>query len=605
MGVFYENRLNMRHQMEQRLAVVLSARVNAYLEQIFSEPINAVNTVARLYSSGKLNSANIESQARQLATVAATMPELTAINIGFEDGRHVGVDRSLFNGVLHTSVVASGSRPYRDVYSVSEDGQRDLFIFRDPNVFVPTTRSWYRSAVLRGKGAWYPMYRYAPSEISDQSGNFGMGYSMPVYDDHKKIVGAINSDIALGQVSHYLSLLPLGEGGVVFIANDLNQIVGISNNTPLIHAQENQSDDLQLARFNNTDSPLIHAAGERLLKAGTGSSYLNLQGAVYIEDVRDFKTSTGLTLKLVVLVPETQFFPTIRSDLTSMLLFVLVALLIGIALVFLVAFRLSKPIIEMTKWAEKLSRGNWDALNNADEKIFKEYPVKEIRQLRKSLSTMANSLHEIVATLEERVAERTAELELVNSNLFELSNTDGLTGIPNRRKFDEVLASEWNRATRTGQPLVVALIDVDWFKKFNDHNGHLAGDDCLRTVANILKAKVRRSSDLVARYGGEEFAIISPGINKVNAVEMANIICSAIAEANLPHAVSPFGMITVSIGVALIVPGLNIAPETLIKAADEALYHAKESGRNQVISAEIETAPKEKYSGPVFKFEQR
>ena len=289
---------------------------------------------------------------------------------------------------------------------------------------------------------------------------------------------------------------------------------------------------------------------------------------------------------------------------TSILFLVLAAILIGFGMVLLIAFRISKPILEMTQWAEQLSQGDWKLQTNARDNVLFDYPVKELRQLRKSLTTMAINLHETVATLEERVAERTAELELANSNLFELSNTDGLTGIPNRRKFDEVLASEWSRATRTGQPLVVALIDVDWFKKFNDHNGHLAGDDCLRGVANILKAKIRRSSDLVARYGGEEFAIISPGINKVNAAEMANMICSAIAEANLPHSMSPFGMITVSIGVALIVPAIDIAPAALIKAADEALYHAKDSGRNQVVAAEIDNAAAEKYVGAVFKFEQ-
>jgi len=331
---------------------------------------------------------------------------------------------------------------------------------------------------------------------------------------------------------------------------------------------------------------------------------LKFQGKTFIEDVHAFQTSSGLSLKVVVLLPETQFFPTMQSDIRAMVVYILIALLIGIALVLLLAVQLSKPIIEMTKWAEKLSHSNWGRINSADEKALKDYPVKELRQLRASLSTMAGNLRETVVTLEERVAERTAELELVNSNLFELSNTDGLTGIPNRRKFDEVLSNEWKRAMRSNQTLVVALIDVDWFKKYNDHNGHLAGDDCLRTVATILKAKIRRSSDLIARYGGEEFAIISPGINKANAIEMANIICKAIADANLPHTMSPFGMITVSIGVALIVPNTGIQSEILVKAADEALYHAKDSGRNQVVCAEIDIANDENYFGSEFKFEQ-
>jgi len=603
--VFYAGSLSMGQRMEQQLALALNNRVNIYLDQIFTKPVNAVNSVNRLFRSGKLNTSDPEEQARQLAAIISTMPELTALNFGFEDGHHIGVNRSLANGVLHTSVITSGSTPLRDVYSVSEDGQRDLFLFQDPNPFIPSTRPWYKSAVQQGKPSWYPIYRFATSEIADVTGNFGIGYSMPVLDDKNRLIGAISSDIALGQISRYLNLLPLGEGGVVFVANAQNQMVGISNNMPLFYRQENQNDktgSLQLVHFDNNASPLIRAAGDRLLKLGTGTSYFTVQGANYVEDVREFQSTSGLTLKVVVLLPETQFFPMIRSDMKSVLFFVSVIMLVGMALILLLAFRLSRPIVQMTQWVQQLNQGNGDTVNAANAP--KDYPVTEIRQLRASFSSMALNLHETVSTLEERVARRTAELELANSNLFELSNTDGLTGIPNRRKFDEVLTSEWNRATRTGQPLVLALIDVDWFKKYNDHNGHLAGDDCLRSVAGVLKAKIRRSSDLVARYGGEEFAIISPGINKINANEMANIICRAIAASNLPHAMSPFGVITVSIGVALIVPGINIAKETLIQAADEALYHAKDSGRNQVICAEIKIASEGPYFGPEFKFEQ-
>jgi len=605
--VFYENSIRMGRQMEQQLALDLNGRINFYLEHIFSEPTNAVIAVHHLYRSGKLTGADGDEQVRQLAAMMAAMPELTALNFGWADGRHVGINRSLTNGVIHTSVIKSGTTPFRDVYSVNDNGQRDQFLFRDPNPFVPGLRPWYRVAAQQGKADWYPIYRYASSEVADVTGNFGIGYSMPEYDEKNNLVGVINSEIALGQVSRYLKMLPLGEGGVVFVVNSLNQVIGISNDAPLFRKQSNlkdQTSSLQLVHFDNNDSPLIRAAGERLQIAGPGSTYLSLGNTTYVEDVREFRTATGLTLKVVVLLPESQFFSALRSDIKSMLMLVLVALLLGIALVLLLAIRLSKPIVEMTNWALQLSEGNWGLLNAGGAQTPKDYPIKEIRQLRTSLSTMAVHLHEVVSTLEERVAERTAELEMVNSNLFELSNTDGLTGIPNRRKFDEVLTNEWNRATRSGQPLVLVLIDVDWFKKYNDHYGHLAGDDCLRSVAQVLKTKIRRSSDLVARYGGEEFAIISPGINKANANEMANIICSAIADSGMTHSMSPFGHITVSIGVALIIPAFDIAPETLIQAADEALYHAKDSGRNQVICAEIEIAGEEKYFDSEFKFEQ-
>jgi len=608
--LFYESSMRMERQAEQQLTVVMDGRIDQYLGQVLGKPVQAVNAAHRLFRQGNLNApdsaAQSEKQARQLANIISTIPEISALNFGFADGRHLGVNRSLDKGEMYTSVIASGAHPYREVFSFNEDGARDQFLFRDKNPFVPDTRPWYQSAVRKGGPVWYPIYRNPGNAATQADAFIGIGFSMPEYDEQNRLTGVINSDLVLSGISATLHQLPLADGGVVLVTNEQNQIIGISNDTPLFQQPGNLNDRAgtpQLISITNNGSSLLRAAALRVVNNETGFGYFSVKGNAYLEHLHEFKTDTGLILKVVVLLPESRFYPVMNSDLKTVLFFVLVALLVVIGLVLLLAFRLSKPIVQMTHWAEQLSQGDWALLNADHEQGLQDYPVQEIRRLSKSLSTMASTLHDTVSNLEERVAERTAELEQVNSNLFELSNTDGLTGIPNRRKFDEVLNSEWNRATRTGQPLVAAIIDVDWFKKYNDHYGHLAGDDCLRKVAGILKSKIRRSSDLVARYGGEEFAIISPGINKANALEMANIICSAIAEANLPHAMSPFGMITVSVGVALIVPTVEVTPATLIQAADEALYHAKDSGRNQVIGAEIEVAGKEKYADSEFRFD--
>ncbi len=608
--LFYESSMRMERQAEQQLATVLDGRIDQYLDQVLAKPVESVNAAQRLFAQGNLgapeSALQAEKQARALANIIAATPEITALNFGFADGRHLGVNRSLDKGEMYTSVISSGAHPYREVFSFNEHGARDQFLFRDQNPFVPATRVWYQSAAQKGRPVWYPIYRNPGNGAADVDAFIGTGFSVPEYDDQNRLVGVINSDLVLSGISRTLKQLSLADGGVIFVANEQNQIIGISNDTPLFQRVGNLKDksaNLQLIRIDNNESALLRAASVRILNNDSGFGYFNLNGNAYLQHVHEFKTGTDLVLKVVVLLPESRFYPVMNSDLKTVLFFVFIALLVVIGLVLLLAFRLSKPIVQMTHWAEQLSQGEWALLNANNENGLQDYPVQEIRRLSKSLSSMASNLHDTVSNLEERVAERTAELEQVNSNLFELSNTDGLTGIPNRRKFDEVLNSEWNRATRTGQPLVAAIIDVDWFKKYNDHYGHLAGDDCLRKVSGILKSKIRRSSDLVARYGGEEFAIISPGINKANALEMANIICSAIAEANLPHSMSPFGMITVSVGVALIVPTIDITPATLIQAADEALYHAKNSGRNQVIGAEIEVTGKEKYAGSEFKFD--
>ncbi len=185
--------------------------------------------------------------------------------------------------------------------------------------------------------------------------------------------------------------------------------------------------------------------------------------------------------------------------------------------------------------------------------------------------------------LEARVAERTTELQRLNRKLEALSTTDGLTGIANRRRFDEKLTNEWSRAVRLGQPLSLAMLDIDWFKKYNDHYGHQGGDECLRSIAEVLASNICRTGDLVARYGGEEFVFIAPATDGDIALSMAQKVCVAIQSLTIPHEISEFGSVTTSIGVAAIVPEEGMMPDILLKAADEALYLAKEQGRNRVV----------------------
>ena len=175
------------------------------------------------------------------------------------------------------------------------------------------------------------------------------------------------------------------------------------------------------------------------------------------------------------------------------------------------------------------------------------------------------------------------ELKYAREKLTKLAITDGLTGIANRRYFDDQLAHEWTRARRLNQTLAIAMIDVDWFKKYNDHYGHQGGDDCLRQVANVLSNVAKRDSDFVARYGGEEFAIILPMTQAENALELSKNICLALSNLELPHALSDFGHVTLSVGVAVGCPKQNTTPHNLLINADKALYTAKEKGRNRAV----------------------
>ncbi len=178
------------------------------------------------------------------------------------------------------------------------------------------------------------------------------------------------------------------------------------------------------------------------------------------------------------------------------------------------------------------------------------------------------------------------QLEESNRELQRLSSLDGLTGIANRRSFDRTLSQEWQRALRGATALALILIDIDWFKAFNDHYGHLQGDDCLKRIAQSLQASTNRPGDLVARYGGEEFAVILPETSLEGAATVAERMRSDVEALRIEHCQSRCsGQVSVSLGVACVVPTKVSSPESLILAADQALYAAKGSGRNRVATA--------------------
>jgi diguanylate cyclase (GGDEF)-like protein len=183
--------------------------------------------------------------------------------------------------------------------------------------------------------------------------------------------------------------------------------------------------------------------------------------------------------------------------------------------------------------------------------------------------------------LERRIAERTAELEQANQKLADLATEDSLTGVANRRALEQAMVREWARCRDLSQPLSVVMVDVDHFKQFNDVHGHLAGDQQLIRVARLLAEHVRPVSELLARFGGEEFALVLPGLTQEQAMQRAETIRRSMAGTDR----GADSRLTISAGVACVVPGPRMVPDDLIRAADMALYAAKRGGRNRVMAA--------------------
>jgi diguanylate cyclase (GGDEF)-like protein len=206
------------------------------------------------------------------------------------------------------------------------------------------------------------------------------------------------------------------------------------------------------------------------------------------------------------------------------------------------------------------------------ERIPTDGLAPELKRLADSFNAMAVQLHD-----------RETDLRRTNELLLDLASKDSLTGIANRRAFDERIAAEWNRAGRDNRQLALLTVDVDYFKKFNDRYGHLVGDACLREVAKTLSFSARRGGDLVARIGGEEFAVLLPNLDLQGAGRVAETLREQIEQLAVEHCDSPMKVVTVSVGVAAARPVKGSNFNALIDWADAALYRAKRAGRNQVV----------------------
>jgi diguanylate cyclase (GGDEF)-like protein len=220
------------------------------------------------------------------------------------------------------------------------------------------------------------------------------------------------------------------------------------------------------------------------------------------------------------------------------------------------------------------------------------HKVDLVRQLTEAENLSLN------AGLEFRVQERTRELAQVSSQLRSVNETlellskqDELTGLPNRRCFDSHLGEQISIARRHGRPLALVLCDVDAFKAYNDHYGHLAGDDCLKLIAAALRSCCRRPADMAARYGGEEFALIFPDTDLGDAAQIAEAVKHAVVELGIAHEKSPTApYVSISGGIAALSHNGNCSAGQLIREADRCLYQAKHLGRNRIVVAQAAPA---------------
>ncbi len=241
--------------------------------------------------------------------------------------------------------------------------------------------------------------------------------------------------------------------------------------------------------------------------------------------------------------------------------------------------------------AKAFASGGIDYITKPFQELEVLARVKTHVALSRAMRELAEQNHRLQAEIAERSRLERAILE-TNQQLERLAITDELTGLANRRRFNDCLERECQRAVWEKRPIALILGDIDYFKRYNDHFGHQAGDDCLREVAKALKNAARRENDLAARYGGEEMAVILPNTDLKGGMEVAERIRQHIMQLQIPHPLSEANeWITLSLGVAELVPNHENVTEHIVRLADQGLYLAKSGGRNRVMTCQTYSPP--------------
>jgi diguanylate cyclase (GGDEF)-like protein len=240
---------------------------------------------------------------------------------------------------------------------------------------------------------------------------------------------------------------------------------------------------------------------------------------------------------------------------------------------------------------EELERRVEEICNDPDINDKTQIELKDGRTLERFTSSLRDKSGEYLGRVwffrdisERKIAQQ--KLHDAYKAVEALAATDSLTGIANRRRFDQVLNTEWRRGLRDRSSLSLLMIDVDLFKSYNDEYGHPQGDTCLKQIAEVIQNAIARPGDMVARFGGEEFTVILPRTDRAGALNLAMEICEAMRGRKIRHEDNPAGAVTLSVGCATMLPAFGEHAVGLIELADEALYEAKHRGRNQVCASE-------------------
>ncbi len=560
----------------------VSDRIVKHTQNYLTTPalINQLN--ASELETQQLDPNNVDQMTRHFVQLhQAFKVGINHISMGNQDGTYVGVRRSY--GAHPFEVLLVRSETLDRLYTYRANARGDRTALRKISLdYDPRQRPWYRKAMQAGKPGWSNIYNYFDVTT------LGISHIHPVYAAGK-LQGVLATDFDLEDISKFLQRLTIGKTGQAFIIERNGNLVASSYPENLFIVAQEKTRRISASQ---SQSPLISRSATYLQSEFGNFNHIDRPSQLLIHtpdglqflQVKPLGQGEGIDWLLVVVIPKADFMAEIYRNARLTALFCAVTLVVSSLVGFVICHWVSRGILRFSRAAQTIAGGH---LSPAHIDTTPP-PITELvtlagtfDQMRQQLQESFLALEQTNQTLEHRVEERTQELQQANKALHRLAILDGLTQLANRRRFDEYLHQEWQRALRERHPLALILCDVDCFKAYNDTYGHRAGDICLQQVAWAICQVVHRPADLIARYGGEEFAIILPATDLSGASYVAEEIRQSVYWLRLPHERSSASeYVTVSLGVCSLIPDLTLSDTVLIDTADKALYDAKASGRN-------------------------
>ena len=547
----------------KEMSKAMLMQINAELDNKLSEASKLNEIHVDFLKSKVVNLENQSSREKYFVSLLKNFPDASMTYIGLKDGSFYGARRTLDGKiqVVRNNKTTKGASEY---FFVSEAGEGISFAEKFDN-FDPRKRPWYKKAE-ETKG---PSFSDIYSHFVFNEPTITVSY--PIYENNE-IVGVFGVDYLLTWLGKTISTLPVGSSGQIFVVDYKNQLVASSSGDKVFKLENGKPISI---KANESDNKIIQTSMS-MAEKNTDNSLVNFNfnDKKYYVAVESFKKN-DINWSIYIVLADVDYLRELRYTRKKT---------VGIAVFFILLFSIfafwlsrwiTKPIVKLNSAAKSLTEGTFNSVPSKNRR-------DELGQLTDSFNTMGTQLTELVSNLESQVAQRTLELQERNVTLQRLSFLDGLTGISNRRMFDDFFKQALSLSIRSNRPIAILMIDIDDFKYYNDTYGHVQGDECIKNIANVLKNTIKRSTDLPARYGGEEFIVLLQEVDKNGILKVLDELVTGIKDLDMDHVKSSTGKVTVSIGVVFSVPDKDQHPANFIAKADEALYVAKNNGKNRV-----------------------